>query len=102
MGDPPSSEAPVQKFLWWDARLDGLKVGSKLRYEISPIIGKPNELNLIQADTAAVDVILQEHIEFGIGTWFNRAAFSRILDATSIPKDSSALPLSTTHKKILL
>jgi hypothetical protein len=90
--DPPSNEAPVQKFLWWDARLDGLKVGSKLRYEISPIIGKPNELNLIQADTAAVDVILPEHIEFGIGTWFNRAvmssqAFSRILDAMGIPKD---------------
>jgi phosphatidylserine/phosphatidylglycerophosphate/cardiolipin synthase-like enzyme len=90
--DPPSNEAPVQRFLWWDARLDGLKVGSKLRYEISPIIGKPNELNLIQADTAAVDVILPEHIEFGIGTWFNRAvmssqAFSRILDAMGIPKD---------------
>ena len=56
------------------------------------MIGKPSELNLVQADTAAIDVILPEHIEFGIGTWFNRAvmssqAFSRILDAMGLPKD---------------
>ena len=28
--DPPSDKAPIQKFLWWDARLDGLVPDSKL------------------------------------------------------------------------
>lgn len=90
--DPPSNEAPIQKFLWWDARLDGLKPGSKLSYEISPIIGNPNNLDLIQPDSTVVEVIIPEHIQFGIGTWFNRAvmssqAFSRILNAMNLPKD---------------
>ncbi len=90
--DPPSNEAPIQKFLWWDARLDGLKPNSKLSYEISPVTGTPTSLNLIHSDSMVVDAIISEHIEFGIGTWFNRAvmssqAFSRILNATGIHKD---------------
>jgi hypothetical protein len=90
--DPPSNQAPIQKFLWWDARLDGLKASSKLSYEITPIIGNPNNLNPIESDSMIIDVIIPDHIEFGIGTWFNRAvmssqAFSRILDAMGIHKD---------------
>src|SRR5215213_7922047 len=49
--DPPSDQAPIQKFLWWDARLDGLKPNSKLSYEISPVTGNPNSLNLIHSDS---------------------------------------------------
>jgi phosphatidylserine/phosphatidylglycerophosphate/cardiolipin synthase-like enzyme len=87
--DPPSDHAPIQKFLWWDARLDGLDPGSKLRYEIFPTIGNPDDLNLVQSDSRVVEVVIPEHVEFGIGTWFNRAvmssqAFSRILKAMGI------------------
>ena len=32
--DPPSNGVPIQKFLWWDARLDGLKASSKLRAKL--------------------------------------------------------------------
>ena len=95
--DPPSNQAPIQKFLWWDARLDGLKPNSKLSYEISPVTGNPNSLNLIHSDSMVVDAIIPEHIEFGIGTWFNRAvmssqAFSRILNAMGIHKDQEPSP----------
>jgi phosphatidylserine/phosphatidylglycerophosphate/cardiolipin synthase-like enzyme len=95
--DPPSNQAPIQKFLWWDARLDGLKPNSKLSYEISPVTGNPNSLNLIHSDSIVVDAIISEHIEFGIGTWFNRAvmssqAFSRILNAMGIHKDQEPSP----------
>jgi hypothetical protein len=95
--DLPSNQAPIQKFLWWDARLDGLKADSKLSYEISPITGNPTKLNLVQSDSTVVDVIIPEHIEFGIGTWFNRAvmssqAFSRILNAIGIRKDQKPSP----------
>jgi PLD-like domain len=83
--DPPSSQAPIQKFLWWDARLDGLTA-------IFPIGGTSNNLNLIQSDGGLVEAVIPKHVEFGIGTWFNRAvmssqAFSRILSAMGIGKD---------------
>lgn len=98
--DFPSDQAPIQKFLWWDARLDGLKPDSKLSYEISPVCGNVNNLNLVRADSMAVEVTLPQNIEFGIGTWFNRAvmssqAFSRILNAMSIHKDQVPSPADT-------
>src|SRR5438477_12984487 len=34
--DPASDIAPIQKFMWWDARLDGSKAGDKLTYTILP------------------------------------------------------------------
>jgi phosphatidylserine/phosphatidylglycerophosphate/cardiolipin synthase-like enzyme len=95
--DPPSNEAPIQKFLWWDARLDGLKPNSKLSYEISPVTGDPDSLNLIHSDSMVIDTIIPDHIQFGIGTWFNRAvmssqAFSRILNSMGINKDQEPGP----------
>ncbi len=91
--DLPSNEAPIQKFLWWDARVDGLTPNSVLRYDIFPVLGANNasELNLVDVESTTVNVILPPHVEFGIGTWFNRAvmssqAFSRILDALHIHK----------------
>jgi hypothetical protein len=87
--DPSSNKAPIQKFLWWDARLDGLKPQSKLTYQISPVCGTVQDFTLIQNDSIDVEVAIPSHIEFGIGTWFNRAvmssqAFSRILKALKI------------------
>ena len=90
--DLPSDQAPIQKFMWWDARVDGLRPGAKLSYEIYPVRGNAQDHNLIRLDGTEVEVTLPEHIEFGIGTWFNRAvmssqAFSRILNAIGLSKD---------------
>ena len=95
--DFPSDKAPIQKFLWWDARLDGLTSESTLNYEIFPVSGTVNNLNLIHADKTDVLVTLPKNVEFGIGTWFNRAvmssqAFSRILKAMGIDKDEVPNP----------
>ena len=37
--DFPSNVAPIQKFMWWDARLDGSTAGDSLTYEITPVCG---------------------------------------------------------------
>ena len=103
--DPPSDKAPIQKFLWWDARLDGLAPNSKVSYEISPVCGNVSDFNLISDDTTIVEITLPPHTEFGIGTWFNRAvmssqAFSRILKSmglktNEVPVPENALKLRT-------
>ncbi len=90
--DFPSNEAPIQKFLWWDARLDGITSDSTLKYEIFPVSGTVNNLNLNHAEKTDLLVTLPKNIEFGIGTWFNRAvmssqAFSRILRAMGLDKE---------------
>lgn len=103
--DPPSDKAPIQKFLWWDARLDGLVPNSKLSYEISPVCGNVSDFNLIVDDTTIVETVLPPHVEFNIGTWFNRAvtssqAFSRMLKSMDLqtnekPDLKSTLKLRT-------
>src|SRR5574341_954585 len=37
--DFPSNTAPIQKFLWWDARLEGVNPGDPLTYEVFPVCG---------------------------------------------------------------
>ena len=101
--DPPSDKAPIQKFLWWDARLDGLVPDSKLSYEITPVCGKVPDFKLIPSDATIGKITLPPHVEFDIGTWFNRAvmssqAFSRILNAMNLqtnekPNQEDALKL---------
>ncbi|HYN07794.1 MAG TPA: phospholipase D-like domain-containing protein [Vicinamibacterales bacterium] len=88
--DFPSNVAPIQKFMWWDARLDGSQAGDELTYEITPVCGAPGALQRIAADTTALTVSLPAHVDFGIGTWFNRAvmssqAFSRKLQSFNVP-----------------
>ncbi|MGE5835545.1 MAG: phospholipase D-like domain-containing protein [Acidobacteriota bacterium] len=88
--DFPSDVAPIQKFMWWDARLDGSNAGDTLTYEITPVCGAVDDLQPIVADTLSLAVVLPNHVEFGIGTWFNRAvmssqAFSRKLKSFNVP-----------------
>jgi hypothetical protein len=87
--DFPSNDAPIQKFLWWDARLEGLAPGASLTYEVSPVLGTANTHGLDASSTASLPVSLPNHVEFGTGTWFNRAvmasqAFSAKCDALGI------------------
>ncbi len=88
--DFPSDVAPIQKFMWWDARLDGSNPGESLTYDITPVCGAPGALQPIAADTFSLTVALPAHVEFGIGTWFNRAvmssqAFTRKLKSFNVP-----------------
>lgn len=103
--DFPSNTAPIQKFMWWDARLEGVRPGDALTYEVFPVCGAAADLNMLTAEGTSLNVTLPEHVEFGIGTWFNRAvmssqAFSRKLQALGIaggeaPSESQALELRT-------
>src|SRR5262249_11753275 len=88
--DLPSNTAPIPKFMWWDARLDGLVPGQALKYEVSAVCGPSNNPQLDAATTSSLDVTLPPHVEHHIGTWFNRAvmssqAFSRKVAALKLP-----------------
>lgn len=81
--DFPSNEAPIQKFLWWDARIGdedraAASAGRNpvFRYEVFPVIGTPGNLQPLAEATGTLDVTLPAEIEHGIGTWFNRAVLS--------------------------
>jgi PLD-like domain len=101
--DFDSNVAPIQKFMWWDARLEGVGSGQALTYEVIPVRGSPAALTLVQADAVSITVTLPPHQEFGIGTWFNRAvmssqAFSRKVTALGLvpgqaPNAAQALDL---------
>jgi len=101
--DPPTNTAPIQKFMWWDAHLEGVTPDTPLTYEIFPVCGDASDPKVLQADGARVEVQLPRHVEHNIGTWFNRAvmssqAFSRMADALGIdlhtkPTDEQALKL---------
>src|SRR5258706_3158096 len=41
-GDAPSNDAPIQKFMWWDARFDlETDPNRKFTYEVTPVTGTP-------------------------------------------------------------
>jgi phosphatidylserine/phosphatidylglycerophosphate/cardiolipin synthase-like enzyme len=100
--DFPSNTAPIQKFMWWDARLEGLKTGQPITYEISAVTGSAKHPLVRKTTTTKLTISLPEHVEFGIGTWFNRAvmssqAFSRKVAALGLngnpPSPEQALSL---------
>src|SRR5689334_10486273 len=40
--DFPSNTAPIQKFYWWDARIDTKDRGTSFTYRITPMGGQPS------------------------------------------------------------
>jgi len=77
-GDLPSNENPIQKFLWWDARIDDEHRGKSFKYTVTPVVGKPGALQLRDADAGSVQVTIPQPVDTqgGIGTYFNRAVVS--------------------------
>jgi len=80
--DLPSHENPIQKFLWWDARIDDADRGRQLSYEALPVVGTRDRLEGLEDLAAQATVVVPGHVEGRIGTYFNRAvtssqAFSR-------------------------
>lgn len=95
--DFPSNQAPIQKFMWWDARLGDLDHGIEFIYEAWPVLGTPQSLRVNGNARGTVAIQLPRHDEHGIGTWFNRAvvssqAFSRIVAALGLEPGAAPTP----------
>jgi phosphatidylserine/phosphatidylglycerophosphate/cardiolipin synthase-like enzyme len=102
--DHPSDEAPIQKFMWWDARFGSDHGGQRnYQYLVAPVCGTPASLTLVSDAQVELHLTLPDHVEEGIGTWFNRAvvssqAFSGLLRKLGLtgnqtPSDAEALTL---------
>jgi hypothetical protein len=74
--DAPTNTAPIQKFMWWDARIDEGDREKNFTYLIYPVVGAPDALQLLDAQKAECKLTLPAHTEDKIGTWFNRAVVS--------------------------
>lgn len=74
--DYPSHRAPIQKFVWWDARFDTSARGATFTYEATPVVGQPDHLQLLTSESASIQVRVPECVEQGIGTYFNRSVVS--------------------------
>jgi|KBSMisStandDraft_5_1062788.scaffolds.fasta_scaffold04212_9 hypothetical protein len=73
-----SDEWPIQKFYWWDARINTADRGTKFVYTISVVKGTPAQMTIgnTQGNTVTVEVKVPLEVEHGIGTYFNRAVVS--------------------------
>ena len=106
--DFPSSVAPIQKFMWWDARFhpkeDG---GKKFVYDVIPITGSSDSLEPVPNVRGRVTVTFPAREEQGIGTWFNRPfvssqAFSRLLQRFGVDTKSRLSDLSPEQREGIL
>ena len=104
----PSSVAPIQKFMWWDARFhpkeDG---GKKFVYDVIPITGSSDSLEPVPNVRGRVTVTFPAREEQGIGTWFNRPfvssqAFSRLLQRFGVDTKSRLSDLSPEQREGIL
>lgn len=96
--DMDSNIAPIQKFMWWDNRIDTPDEGKTFTYEIWPVLGSRNNCQLQDQAKETVKIKLPAHVNAnGIGTWFNRAvvrsqAFRRICNSLDIKSNTKPTP----------
>jgi hypothetical protein len=64
--DFPSNEAPIQKFYWWDARITTMDRGTAFSYKITPVVGAPTALTLLDGESATLQVAVPHVQENGI------------------------------------
>jgi phosphatidylserine/phosphatidylglycerophosphate/cardiolipin synthase-like enzyme len=74
--DIPSNQAPIQKFYWWDARINTADRGSTFTYRVIPAVGAPQALQLLDQEAVRLEVRIPQVEEQGITTHFNRAVVS--------------------------
>ena len=74
--DLPSDQAPIQKFMWWDARIDTEDRGKTIQYEVIPAVMPWTSPQLMVDAAATIDVNIPQLEKNGIGTYFNRAVVS--------------------------
>ncbi|MEH2480432.1 phosphatidylserine/phosphatidylglycerophosphate/cardiolipin synthase-like enzyme [Nitrobacteraceae bacterium AZCC 2146] len=90
-----SVDAPIQKFTWWDARIDTKDRGSKFSYRVIPVTGSPGALKLEEDEEGQIDVLVPQVEEHGITSHFNRAvvssqAFSKQFPDLNTPSQQKA------------
>ncbi|HEX7909576.1 MAG TPA: phospholipase D-like domain-containing protein [Paraburkholderia sp.] len=103
--DAPSNQAPIQKFMWWDAHIDEADREKSFTYVVYPVVGTADAPQLLDAQKGECKLTLPAHIEANIGSWFNRAvvssqAFTRKVAALHLaphaaPSTQQALQLRT-------
>ncbi|OAJ53916.1 phospholipase [Paraburkholderia ginsengiterrae] len=103
--DAPSNQAPIQKFMWWDAHIDEADREKSFTYLVYPVVGTADAPQLLDAQKGECKLTLPAHIEANIGSWFNRAvvssqAFARKVAALHLaphaaPSADQALQLRT-------
>ena len=91
--DAPSKDAPIQKFMWWDARIDPADRNGQFIYTAYPVTGSVQDPQLLDEEAGICQITLPAHTVNGVGTWFNRAvlssqAFKRKLVAMGIDPDA--------------
>ncbi len=74
--DIPSNQAPMQKFYWWDARINTRDRGSSFTYRILPVVGSRDALEPLEQEAKTLEVQIPQVEEHGIATHFNRAVVS--------------------------
>ncbi|KAB0650928.1 phospholipase D-like domain-containing protein [Burkholderia diffusa] len=89
-GDAPTDQAPIQKFMWWDARIDPQDRDASFRYDVYPVVGTPEHLQVLDAEAGVCEVELPAHVVDGVGTWFNRA----VVSSQAFAKQVAALGLA--------
>jgi hypothetical protein len=104
-GEAPSTSAPIQKFLWWDAGVRSTN-NEHYTYRVVPVTGTPTALTSLEAMAGSCDVTLPAQVEDGVGTWFNRAvvssqAFSRQLQSMGLDPTDPNLALSEEQQLTL-
>jgi hypothetical protein len=73
----PSSEAPIQKFNWWDSGFATADHGKTFQYDVIPVLGTgPDNLRLQNATAGSAKVTLPQVLDGKIATYFNRAVVS--------------------------
>jgi phosphatidylserine/phosphatidylglycerophosphate/cardiolipin synthase-like enzyme len=88
----PSSMAPFQKFMWWDAGINDADRGKTFKYTITPVRGTgATDLNLQHDAETTVTVPLPKAEDDGISTWFNRAVVSSQAFSREFPQPEKKL-----------
>ena len=87
-GDLPSNSSPVQKFLWWDARIDDPDRGKTFTYTVTPVVGKPDAPELLTPCAGELPVTIPHPVDakLGVATYFNRAVVSSQAFAKEFPE----------------
>lgn len=74
--DFPSNEAPIQKFYWWDARINTRDRGTSFDYRVIPVTGTAQAPVLLDDEAGKATVPVPQIEEHGITSHFNRAVVS--------------------------
>lgn len=107
--DAPSTKAPIQKFIWWDARFHPATDANKsFTYDIIPVVGPSSQqLQLLDDQKATVEITFPERVQNKIGTWFNRPfvssqAFSRLMQRYGVSANTPLAQLAPEQRDNIL